>query len=1018
MKDFIADLHVHSLYSRSTSKKSNLENFAIVGADKGLDLITTGDFTHPAWIKELKQKLVEYKPGIYKLKEKIEPVNHNDPNKIQFIFTTEISSIYKKNGAVRKIHSIIFAPDFDSIDKINKKLDSIGNIKSDGRPILGLDVKHLLEITLEASERAFLVPAHIWTPWFSVLGDKSGFDSVEEAFEDLTPYIFAVETGLSSDPAMNWRLSSLDNFTLLSNSDSHSPEKLARNANVFEKEMDFDELKQSIKTRQGFKSTIEFFPEQGKYHFDGHRNCSIRLDPGETGKLDSICPVCGKKLTIGVMHRVEELANRPRGYKPENRKPYESIIPLKDIISEIKGVGQASKSVQKIYNHCLQKFGNELNLLRKAEIKDIEKEIDPVLSEAIKRMRNSEVKTEAGFDGEYGRIYLFEKGELDSFSGQSELFERKISKRKNTRNKTYTVEKRIKEIDKLEKQQAYTKEQNEIINKTGHIKVVSGPGTGKTHTLIGRIKRLIDIGINPDKILVLTFTHKTKVELEQRINYAINQRGITINTFHGFGYKVLLDNKFSSILIDNNRSTEIIKEITGFTKNQADNTFSALSFYRQTGNYPKNFELENSNEILRKYIDYKNENSLIDMDDLIVLPPGFLNQNPDAIKYKYVLVDEFQDINNAQYQMLKPVFNNAEEIFVIGDPDQAIYSFRGSDMRYFNELENDFDNVHPLFLNKSFRCPAEIIRAASTLISKNNSGYDRSLISAISEKGSVYYHKAKNAFDEAAFIANKVKSLVGAFELTGDESKDENVHAFNEIAILLRSRILQPKIEKALEKQGIPYSTSESKEFESNAAKSLFSRLQDYVEYGVAARLIFDEIDITVDKFNENPSEAVKLLIESNYTDGILEWEKSVFISSAKVSANIKDLLFNVKIALNNWSAHPAAQKVSLITLHAAKGLEFRTVFIPGCEQGIIPFELKKDNVNDIEEERRLFYVGLTRGEQSVYLTGAGERQIYGETKELPVSKFIKELGKIEKVKSLKNKPVKKDKPVQFNLFE
>ncbi len=1017
MKEFIADLHVHSLYSRSTSKKSNLENFSLVGADKGLDLITTGDFTHPEWIKELKQKLAIYKPGIFKLKDKIDRVNHNDPNKTRFILTTEISSIYKKNGAVRKIHTIVFAPDFETVEKINARLDEIGNIKSDGRPILGLDVKHLLEIVLEANENAFLVPAHIWTPWFSVLGDKSGFDSITDAFEDLTEYVFAVETGLSSDPAMNWRLSSLDNFTLISNSDAHSPEKLARNANVFEREMDFFELKNAIKTRQGFISTIEFFPEQGKYHFDGHRNCDIRLDPGETGKLNNICPVCGKKLTIGVMHRVEELADRPRGYKPKQRKPYESLIPLKDIISEIKGVGPNTKTVKKIYDKCLEKFETELNLLRKADTTQIDREIDPILGEAVRRMRNNQVKTEAGFDGEYGRIYLFDKGELENFSNQSVLFERKVSKRKSTRDKTYKVEKRVRNFEELESKEAYTVEQSEIIDKTGHIKVLSGPGTGKTHTLIGRIKRLLDIGIKPENILVLTFTHKTKTELKQRIKKGANNANIPVYTFHGFGFNVLIASNFNTALIDNNRSAEIIKELTHKNLTEAKALSSGLSFFRQTGEYPSDFECGNIDEIFRKYIDYKNENNLIDMDDLIIIPTGFLSQKRAKLPYKYVLIDEFQDINKAQYEMMKPVFSNAEEIFVIGDPDQAIYTFRGSDMRYFKDLENDIENVNTLFLSKSFRCPPEIIRPAVSLITANSSNIERKLVSAINEKGEIYHYTASNALDESAFIAKTIKHLVGAFELTGDESKDENVNSFDEIAVLLRSRILSGPIEKALDREGIPYKTGEDKEFESTFAKELLIRLDDYVNYGVETRLAYDELDFAAENFVNNPCKTFEKLFSSEYAKGLLEWEKSVFLSSCENAKDITKFMNNVKIALNNWSAHPAEQKVSLITLHASKGLEFKCVFIPGCEQGVIPFELKNKRSN-IEEERRLFYVGITRSEKRVYLSSAMQRQIYGETHSFPESNFIRELGKIEKIRTDKQSRLKKEKAVQFDLFE
>ncbi len=333
------------------------------------------------------------------------------------MLTAEISCIYSKNGKVRKVHSLVFAPDINTVSKINKALSRIGNLSSDGRPILGLDAKELLRIVLDVSDKTMLVPAHIWTPHFSVLGAASGFESLDECFEELTPNIFAVETGLSSDPAMNWRLPSLDSISLISNSDAHSPAKLGREANIFETtpldkeapgkktgEVSYDFIMNAIKTRKGFAGTIEFFPEEGKYHYDGHRNCGVSLSPEETIRNDYLCPVCGKRVTVGVMHRVEKLAARKPGFRPGNALPFYSIIPLQEIVSEILKVGVSSKAVMREYMRLLENLGPEFTVLMDIPLNEIEEKGSPLLKEAIERMRSGQVHIVPGYDGEYGKV--------------------------------------------------------------------------------------------------------------------------------------------------------------------------------------------------------------------------------------------------------------------------------------------------------------------------------------------------------------------------------------------------------------------------------------------------------------------------------------------------------------------------------------------------------------------------------------------------------------------------------------
>lgn len=402
---FYTDLHIHSKYSRATSKNGNLEELALWAEKKGLNLIATGDFTHPAWFDEIKEKLTSLENGTFKLR------NGNSP--VKFLLNVEISTIYKKGDKTRKVHHIVFMPNIEAAEKFRQKLSTIGNINSDGRPILGLDSRTLLEIVLETSDDAYIIPAHIWTPWFSVLGSKSGFDSIEECYGDLASYIFAVETGLSSDPEMNWRVSSLDKYRLVSNSDAHSPPNLAREATIFSRELDYFGIMNALKNGNGYLGTIEFFPEEGKYHEDGHRKCNICLSPEETNKIKGICPVCGKPLTIGVLNRINELADKKgKIIPPPKAGKVFNLVPLAEILSEILQVGASTKSVLSTYENLIKELGPELNILQTIPIEDISKAHSSLLGEAISRLRQGRVIRQAGFDGEYGAIRLFENGEL------------------------------------------------------------------------------------------------------------------------------------------------------------------------------------------------------------------------------------------------------------------------------------------------------------------------------------------------------------------------------------------------------------------------------------------------------------------------------------------------------------------------------------------------------------------------------------------------------------------------------
>lgn len=425
---FIADFHIHSHYSRATSPEMNIVSLSRWGQIKGIAVMGTGDFTHPLWLKEMEKKLEPAEPGLFTLRAtdaKIIAMQVPSSCRIKqrFILTVEVSCIYKKAGRVRKLHCILVAPSFTAVKKINTKLAAIGNIKHDGRPILGLDAKELLKIVLDASPDCWFIPAHAWTPHFSVFGSMSGFNALEDAFDELTPHIFAIETGLSSDPPMNWQLSALDNIALVSNSDAHSPQKLGREANVFNTTLSYNAMLTALRTNDhtAFASTIEFFPEEGKYHLDGHRLCDVRLEPKETKRLRQACPKCGKPVTIGVLHRVDDLADRPLRRTQPNRRPYQNIIPLQELIAELVGTGVQSKRVQADYWSVINRLGNEFFILTEATLTDIAAASSPQLAEAIKRMRAGNVQIAPGYDGEYGKIHVMTKADKTKLSRQATL---------------------------------------------------------------------------------------------------------------------------------------------------------------------------------------------------------------------------------------------------------------------------------------------------------------------------------------------------------------------------------------------------------------------------------------------------------------------------------------------------------------------------------------------------------------------------------------------------------------------
>lgn len=543
-----------------------------MGQKKGIDMVGTGDFTHPAWREELKEKLEPAEDGLYTLKDEYRIMDAVAPDnrKPRFVLTGEISSIYKKNEKVRKVHSLLLLPGLEEADRLARRLELIGNIHSDGRPILGLDCRDLLEIMLETVPEGVYVPAHIWTPHFSMFGAFSGFDTIEECFEDMTPYIHALETGLSSDPPMNWRISALDSYQLISNSDAHSPAKLGREANLFQIPLSYGGLAEAISTGNGLEGTIEFFPEEGKYHFDGHRKCSLCISPSEAAAYGNICPVCGKKLTIGVLHRVEQLADREEDFVLSGAKPFESLVPLPEVIGACTGKSAASKKVLEQYESMLVKLGSEFEILRNIPVEDIKKAAGASVAEGIHRLREGKVERTPGFDGEYGTIKLLTLSEIDGLEGQLSFFmeegiqEKKKAVGNDTKSDKISASAREQgsgsEIDKDAKEKDIIRGNAEELHKNSlspaqqeavsvrdrAVAVIAGPGAGKTRTLISRICNLLeDRKIRPSEITAVTFTNKAAEEMRSRLEKLSGGKRISkelcIGTFHGICSKILGD---------------------------------------------------------------------------------------------------------------------------------------------------------------------------------------------------------------------------------------------------------------------------------------------------------------------------------------------------------------------------------------------------------------------------------------------------------------------------------------------
>lgn len=1094
---YIADLHIHSRYSRATSKDGTPEYLDLWARRKGISIVGTGDFTHPAWRAELKEKLSPAEDGFYQLKEEYRILDHTAGLEAcpRFVISGEISSIYKKNGRVRKVHSVILLPSLEDAELLSKRLEAIGNLHSDGRPILGLDCHDLLEITLELCPRAIYIPAHIWTPHFSLFGAFSGFDSIEECFGDLTPHIHALETGLSSDPPMNWRLSALDGYQLISNSDAHSPAKLGREANLLDIPLHYDGLARAIETGNGLAGTIEFFPEEGKYHFDGHRKCHLCLSPSQAAQYQGKCPVCGKKLTIGVLHRVEQLADRPEEFVLPGAKPFESLVPLPEVIAVSTGHSAAGSKVQSLYENMLHRLGPEFSILRTVPLEDIRLTAGSQICEGIRRLRRGEVDRSPGFDGEYGVIRLFSAAERDGVDGQLDLFSAGLQKEDSpagllgaehftgqlgddfpagilpaegsrdlagrqaavtmvpsstnssatavvappstnssasatvappstnssasavvapppTNSSAATTMAPPSAVSASPSPALNPEQLAAAATPARAIAVIAGPGTGKTQTLAARIRYLLEERrVKPSEITAVTFTNKASAEMRRRLEASLpghrQLTGLRIGTFHALCIQLLQEQGISCPIADEAETNEAAaRAVSQFGLPTSPRQFLLqVGAWKNSGVFPSSLP----EEALRFYNEQLTAMGVMDFDDVLLKTLALLEQEQkNEIRgqhFSYLLVDEFQDINSVQYRLIQAWNKGGRELFAIGDPDQSIYGFRGSDPGFFDCLAKDYPRLQTVRLCSNYRSTPEILAGSLPLISHNHGG--KRQLDAVSANGCpIRLITAAGGMEQAIFVAKEINRMVGGIDMLDTDYQSglreaSRARSFSDIAVLFRTHRQADLLETCFQKEGIPYVVAGGGDFLSEPIvrgtvcffRFLLSPTEEHCRR-LCRRLLWNlpekpakETVEAEERFEQLTAKYQKKVARTKPRALLDAWMQDLELTGNEaleklagmavfyktMAEFLNDLTFGAEGDLRRCAGKTyPSDAVTLMTLHAAKGLEFSTVFLYDCRKGLLPLE-NSHEASDTEEERRLFYVGMTRAREELLLTVSGE---------------------------------------------
>ncbi len=1040
----IADLHIHSKYSRATSRDCVPEALDFWARRKGIGLLGTGDFTHPAWRQELREKLVPAEAGLYTLREEL---RRPDPAAVgaqppRFVLSGEISSIYKKNGRVRKVHNVILLPGLEEAEALSQRLEAIGNIHSDGRPILGLDSRDLLEITLETCPEAVFIPAHIWTPHFSLFGAFSGFDTIEECFEDLTPHIHALETGLSSDPPMNWRLSALDRYALVSNSDAHSPSKLGREANLLDlSELSYAALADALRGEGGLRGTIEFFPEEGKYHYDGHRSCKLCLTPAETERAGGRCPVCGKKITIGVQHRVEQLADRDEGFTPPGALPFESLAPLCEVIAASVGISAAGTKAAAQYEQMLRELGPEFSILREIPPEEIERVAGPCVAEGIRRLRAGRVQRTPGYDGEYGTISLLEPAEREALGGQISLFGGTPGEKRAAKSAKAARAPRKARADTVQEPeptapadplaQLNERQREAVAAQERAVAVVAGPGTGKTKTLVARIADMIEAhGIKPTEITAVTFTNKAASEmlerLQQRLGGKRAVRSLTVGTFHSICLRLLTERRGEISLIDEYEALEIAQEVLEGLHTKISPKALLQEASRRKNGLTAGESPEGMDEACERYGGRLRELGVLDFDDLLLETLAELENDAEqgeawTRRFSHLLVDEFQDINPIQYRLVRMWNRAGKSLFVIGDPDQSIYGFRGSDAHCFERLKEDWPELRRISLLQNYRSTPEILRCALPVISHND-GPERMLLPQRPSGATVRLLTAESDLSEAIFVAKEINRMTGGIDMLDAQSlsgSSAQPRSFSDIAVLYRTHRQAQLLEKCLRKEGVPYLVAGREDYladrsvrgtigffrfllnpqDTASLRTWLRALEGCSEQeagciaaqwaasgpdGLSAPLLERIERYRPCAAKEKPAALLKKWGEENGLSTAEPFARLTNMAAfhSDLSSFLQTLLLGQERDLvRSGGKSYASGAVMLMTLHGSKGLEFPAVFLCGLRRGCLPLE-SPGRPADIAEERRLFYVGMTRAQEELVLLTSQEPS--GFLKELP----------------------------------
>jgi len=1141
---FTADLHIHSKYSRACSKDCDLEHLTWWARRKGVTLVGTGDFTHPAWFDHLRETLVPAEPGLFRLRDDLDreisrtlpPILAAEP--VRFMLSVEISTIYKRGDRTRKVHHLVYVPGFEEAERFNARLGRIGNLGSDGRPILGLDSRDLLEITLESGEGSYLVPAHVWTPWFAVFGSKSGFDAIEECYVDLADHIFALETGLSSDPAMNWRVSRLDRYRLVSNSDAHSPPILGREATLFDTELDYFAVLEALRTGEGHAGSLEFFPEEGKYHVDGHRKCDVRMEPRETREHNGICPECGKPLTVGVLSRVEELADRPEGFRPEGAADFRSLVPLPEIMSEILGVGPKSKRVAGEIDRLTAALGPELKILQDVPAEEVEGH-SPQLAEALRRLRRGEVIREAGYDGEYGVIRLFEPGELKRANAMPSLFEDSLFDLPEAAAKPSPKARRGQGaaagagdadgrgtaaspsaeggnsgdrfvpsasgrpgapvgddlvppaagrsgtsadhlthpapgrsgasgssgqpgvsgepgrraasdagagrraasagsslLDGLDPEQRAAAEITE-----GPVLIIAGPGTGKTRTLTHRLAHLVaERGVPPERCLAITFTRRAAEEMAERLAALAPAHAsrLTTATFHSLGVRILREQHERAGLgprfgiADQATRLGIAAELTG-DERSARRLLAELSNWRRTGG-----AADARPDLADRYVAALRERDLVDFDDLIAIPVALLEEDDDLAahyrdRYRWISVDEYQDVDDQQYRLLRRLAPPDGNLTAIGDPDQAIYRFRGADVGFFLRFRQDFPAARTVRLTRNYRSAAPILTAALQVISPTTLVPGRELHPMGGHPDvPVGLHQAASEQAEASFVARTIERLLGgasfhSFDSGRVDSDGDGGLGFSDFAVLYRTDRQAKAVMAALTNAGLPFQKrSHDRLADRPGVPELLAELAYAPETGPASGVpIVKRLRVAADALIDRlpPGDGDEAAEGGRITAAEIHTAVELLKPLAERCGDDMER-FRAELALgvevDTWD--PRADRVSLLTLHASKGLEFPVVFLVGCEDGLLPLRPPGTRPEDlaeehVREERRLLFVGMTRAERRLYLSHAAERVRQGAVRATGRSPFLNDLDTAACQVVGEAAPRRKPKEVQLRLL-